>query len=520
MTKCTRAVIILRAMGAILSRHFTLLRTPIVSVITIAIGTAGCAVNDADEVALYRQVLDGDDASHIEYAAGEPLSLVDAMQLASQHHERLAIQGEEYVQVLVEKDRAASAFFPTISFVPSYSKADDDGDGGARRVTGGGVVDDNELRNRSGLSTGDGRLDAPVNLNVNVFRGFRDVANVRRAKADIEQFRALLLDLQAQVLLDVAQAYYAVLRAEQSARVLRESSQVQDERVRDVRARDQAGAARKLDVAQTEAQAADTRATLVVAEADVVNARALLAFLVAAPVSNAPLVDRLEPPAAVLPVEDLVAMAQSQRMDLQAAEANARAAAQVLQGAIGQYYPSVSINFNYYLSRESNPEDSMWNGLISANVPIFTAGFIKANVRAAASQLRQAKLQQQMLLRQIEQEVTQAHVNLMATTRRLAELRIAVEAAQQGMDVAQGEYTAGRGTYLDRLVAQDVLLSAQLQETAAQYNRKFAYLNLLRVQGGLTRPPKPDVLGAASATQPATTTTAPTTAPSTRPLQP
>ncbi|HEX8914865.1 MAG TPA: TolC family protein, partial [Humisphaera sp.] len=449
----------------------------------------GCAVDESKEVALYRQVLDGPNAKKVAYEAGAPLSLSQALLLANQHNERLEVAGEDYVQALVDKDRAAATFFPTVTLVPSFSKADASTDAGGRRLNGGLTNDPTELAGRSSNATGDSNWDTPVNANWNVFRGFRDLATLRRAASQIDRFKALLLDLKATVMLDVATAYYQVLRSEATVRVLENSSRLQDARVAEMTARDRVGSARKLDVAQARAQAANTRAQLAAARADVRNARTLLAFLTNAPVADAPLVDRLGVPAGATDVAEALARAETGRQNLVAARQATLAAAQGVQGAVGEYYPSVTINFNYYLSRDSSPEDSLWNGLVSVNVPLFTAGRIHADVRTALSQLRQAKSGEQLARREVEQQVRQAIENLRASQARLTELRVAVEAAQQALDVAEGNYQAGSGIYLERLVAQDQLLNAQLQYATEDFTLKLNYLNVLRATGELRDPP-------------------------------
>jgi outer membrane protein len=341
------------------------------------------------------------------------------------------------------------------------------------------------------------------------------VANVRRSKQEIDRFRALLLDLKATVLLDTASTYYNVLRSEATVRVLESSSAIQDARVSEMRAKDKVGSARKLDVAQAEAQAANTRAQLAAARADVRNARTLLAFLTNAPVSESPLVDRLIVPDGAIDADEMLNRAQHSRQDLRAAQAGVRAAVQAVQSAVGEYYPSVSVNFNYYLSRMSTPNESLWNGLLSFNIPIFTGGRIHADVRTALSQARQARAQEQLLSRQIEQQTRTAAENLETSGRRLTELNVAVDAAQQALNVAEGNYAAGSGIYLERLVAQDQLLSAQLQLAGESYNRKLNYLNLLRVIGELQTPPAEGPV--MPPTTKLTTETRPTTLPATRP---
>jgi outer membrane protein TolC len=472
---------------------------------------SGCTVDEKKEVALYRGILDRAGARHVEYHAGEPLTLTDALLLANQHNERLMIAGEDFVQALIDKDRAASAFYPTITLVPSFSVAQAGTDFGGRALNGGTTGDPTELASRSSFAAGNKNWDTPVNTNWNIFRGGRDVANVRRSQAEIDRFRAILLDLKSTVLLDVASAYYSVLRAEESVRVLEGTSQLQDARVSEMRARDVVGAARKLDVAQAEAQAANTRAQLVAARTDVQNARALLAFLTNAPVLDAPLVDRLRVPDDAMDMDAMLQRAWTGRQDLVAAQAQVRAAVQAVQSAVGAYYPSVSINFNYYLSRMTVPNDSLWNGLLSINLPIFTGGRLHADVRTAMSQVRQARAQEQLLRRQIEEQTRQSIYNLQSSSKRIAELNVAVDAARQALDVAKANSRAGMGIYLAELVAQDQFLLSRLALATELFNLKLNYLNLLRVIGDLQEPP-----AEGPTSRPATrleTTTEPTTRP-------
>ncbi|MGH7214981.1 MAG: TolC family protein, partial [Tepidisphaeraceae bacterium] len=144
----------------------------------------GCAVDQEKEVAKYRAVLDADTRGAQDVAPGASISLTDALELANQHNERLTLQGEDYLQALIDKDRAFSNFLPTISLAPMYSVQD---------KAGGG----------NGGSSRRDRTDVPVEGSINLFNGFRDWNQLRRTAFTLEQQRALLLDLRATVLLDV-----------------------------------------------------------------------------------------------------------------------------------------------------------------------------------------------------------------------------------------------------------------------------------------------------------------------------
>jgi outer membrane protein TolC len=429
----------------------------------------GCKVDQEKEVATYRKVLDANaPATREAVATTQPvLTLAQALVLANQHNERLGIEGENYLQALIDKDRAASAFLPVIALTPSYFAQ--------QRGT-----------NTTGLNAQTHRLDVPVNGQMNVFNGFRDVANSKRAAYTADERRALLLDLQAQILLDVAQTFYQVNRSQRSVVVLENSLQLQTERVRDIESRQRAGLARVLDVAQTLASASSARVSLINAQNDVRNGRATLALLIGSSVGDAQLVDDLALPATFGGPEAFENLAAGKRQDLLAAASATEAAKQGVQEALGQYWPSVAVNANYFLSRESIPTDSDWNAFLSVNIPIFSGGVIHANVRTAYSQLRQARLAENLTRREVMEQTDVAYQNFASSRTRLAELQAQLKASAEASRQAEQSYRVGLATNLERLTAQDQLLSTQLQLASEEYDLKVFYLDLLRAAGDLT----------------------------------
>lgn len=452
------------------------------TVTLLAVAAGGCRVDQAAEVATYRRVLDGEDARTVSWHPPQPLTLRQAMELANAHNERLGLQGEAYLQALIAKARAAAAFKPTIQLGGSYSIQNDTNIPGSQDYS-------------AGLTATGG---------MNLFNGLADLANWRAAGQNALARRALLLDAQAAVLLDVARTYYEIMRSERLVEVLTNSIAVQEERVRDIRARQLAGLARPLDVAQTEAQASATRVSLIAARNAVATGRATLGFLTGADVSAAPLIDQADTPEAIPPIEKMQDLAVASRQDLAAAKYNVQSAAQQVQAAVGRYYPSLSVNLSYFLYRDpSSPLD--WTAALSANLPLFSAGLIEADVRAAWSALRQAQLSESQTRRSVIQEVEIAWTNLQSSEKRLKELQVQVVAAGEALRQAEQSYKAGLATNLERLTAQDSLLSAQLQLTSEMFNRKVYHLNLLRAAGLL------------STRLPGEPATAPATVPATQP---
>src|SRR5205807_612101 len=101
---------------------------------------------------------------------GDPLSLEAAFLLANRNSEQLAISGEDYVQALIEKERAFSNFLPTVNFAPtaSWSNVHHTGSSNSTVVSGSGFVTSLHQLN----------YDAGLSARYNLFNSFADVANL------------------------------------------------------------------------------------------------------------------------------------------------------------------------------------------------------------------------------------------------------------------------------------------------------------------------------------------------------
>lgn len=431
----------------------------------------GCTPREAKEVAVYRDLLDAGLERGKLAEPQNPVDVTGSMALASVGSEALAIEGETYLQSIIDRRRAAATFLPTLSLAPTYTWSDDRG---------------TTNRDSEGINT-------PLELGMAV-NPVRDVAIVRASSATIEERRALLLDFQDTLLLDVARTHYDVILAERAVVVLENSLRVQEERVNDAKVRLDAGFIGPLDVSLSEAQAAQTSAGLIEARTRVHTGRSVLGFLTAAPMAERPLLDGLSVPTEAPDIETLLAQAESGRQDLEAAARRVDAAGLEVQSAYGQYFPSFSVNLQYFLQRGTDPADLQWATLIQASLPLFSAGVIEADVRTALSRLRQAKLEYARVHRLVRRDIEVAMENLRSSFERAERRRVAVKSAGDALEQAEGLYRAGLSTNLERLIAQDRLLTAQLELVNAELDTKVFYLDLKRTTGtlhellGLERP--------------------------------
>jgi len=464
---------------------------------------AGC-VDQAGEVQTYRDVLDGHQPAPKALADGETLTLGRALALANADNEQIASQGEAYLQALINKNRTVAAFLPTVSFQPNFTIEQAPRGSGAPAAPGAPSPSAAAAAASAGGYVQDGsvlrRLEAPVVGGMTLSYG--RVPTFEAAKMAVVQQKQLLADAQATVLLNVAQAYTQVLISTRQVSVLEQSLALQEARVADIEARYQVRLALGLDVSQALSDEAATRVSLTQASNDVRSGRRALAVLIGASQVDGPLSDELVPPESPGALGDHVAMALAHRQDLLAAQAAVKAARYAVDSAVSEYYPSVSLDVAGFLYRENYSSATKWDGVLLANLPIFSAGTIRADVRTAWSRLRQAALYESYLRRQVEQGVRTAYDNYVTSEGVLADLGSEVKASSEAYRQSVDLERNGLAIPLDVLTAQNSLLNSQLQYANEAYSRIIYYLDLVRAAGELT-PQTPDELKAKRPSAPA-----------------
>lgn len=426
-----------------------------------ALTLGACATDQRADVETYRSLSDPP-GSYVVPLAGSPLSLVDALQLTARYNEQISVGGELYIQALAARQRAAAALRPTLDLFSSTALNENTGDG---------PID---------------QTDAGVSGQYRLLTGLGDLRNVDAGDARIRSRRWLILDLRESLLLQTARAYYEVLRAERLIAVLEASVQSQLVRFEDAKARNEVGFTRPLDVAQIEAQVSRTRAQLISAVRQGAEARSTLALLTNADVSGSPLSDGFEASGDPGDESELWRVARTRRQDVLAARAEADAARLLVDGAISQFYPAVTLNLDYFLLRTPDDSPAAIAAMIEVRFPVFSAGRIEAEVRSAWSVFRQAVLEYRLRERECRRDIETASVQLRASLDRVIELRTQVRVAKQALALAEASYQAGLGTNLERITAQDQLLSAELEAASEEFTAKFASLALLRACGVLS----------------------------------
>jgi outer membrane protein len=191
-----------------------------------------------------------------------------------------------------------------------------------------------------------------------------------------------------------------------------------------------------------------------------------------------------------LAVDSLMAVAQRQRPDLQAARAHVREAQAHARDVQAEGYPALNATGaagrSFY--EDSRAAADTWSASVGISVPVFT-GFShghdveRARVQAEAAGEEARGLEQSVLL-----EVWTAYQELKTAEQRLLASEDLLQSATESHEVAGGRYREGVGSILDLLAAQAALEEARAQRVQARADWIASLARLAHSTGTLVPP--------------------------------
>ena len=179
----------------------------------------------------------------------------------------------------------------------------------------------------------------------------------------------------------------------------------------------------------------------------------------------------------------------TRRPDIRQAEQNLIAANAVIGVAKAAYYPAISLTgfFGFASSDLSDlfkGSSQVWQYSVPVNVPIFTAGKIAGQVKAAEAIQQQALLSYQMAIQTAFREVEDSLVDQKRTREQLTVQQKQVDSLKKYYELAQLRYDNGYTSYIEVLDAERTLFNVELSYTQNQGALFFSLINLYKAMGG------------------------------------
>ena len=325
-----------------------------------------------------------------------------------------------------------------------------------------------------------------------IYTGGRTNALALAAQAEAtatgKDLDAARLDLR----LEVARAYWALVTARDTVRVLEQSLATADQSLADVRTRVDAGFLPPNDVSRSEAQRARSELLLVEARGRVQAVTIDLARLIGE--NDVPVIepaDALEGPAAISSdASVLVTEAMGQRPELAAISERANGITARLEAIAATRKPTLSFASGYDFANPNPrifPRQDTWQDSydLSLNVSwqFWDSGRAVADRTEALFNQSALTERQREVETQIKADVRKALVDVTTSRAALVPARLAVTAAQETRRVVNDRFEAGVATTLDVLDAQLAQMQAELDQARVQADIRLAEARLTRVVG-------------------------------------
>jgi len=316
-----------------------------------------------------------------------------------------------------------------------------------------------------------------------------DPVQRRNWRATKESERASFLsakDARELVVLAVAGTYLQTVAT--AARIDSQRAQVENAQAinRQAEVRRAAGTNARIEVMRTLVELQTQQQRLNSLESDLRKQTIVLARLIGVPLDrDLILSERLAFNAPTLPdTASAVQQAFQHRSDLEAAEAQVRAAERVLAAARAERLPSVSLNGDYgVLGTNPVSGHGVYSVTGSVSVPIWQGGRIRGDIEEAETALRQRKAELADQRGRVEQDVRTALIELETAIGQVRLAETNRDYANETLMEARDRANLGVTTTVEVVQAQEQVASAESDYISSLFSFDLARLALSRAMG-------------------------------------
>ncbi len=353
-------------------------------------------------------------------------------------------------------------------------------------------VDSPAQRSRTGIPDKEWmrtRNTAGVTVTQNLFDGLATTSATRSARFSREVAALTLEGTRQNVLFEGVSAYIDVLRQKRLVELARDNEttiqrqlSLEDERV----AR---GSGIAVDVLQAKSRlqiAKERRVTFEGAFQDAIS-RYQQVF------DRAPEVDRMRdpvPPIEALPVDLTTAedIARTSNPAVGSSNATVEVARERRRSVRAEYFPTVDLvgSANYEKHQDATLGTRRdYSLLLQATWDLFTGFSTRASAAQAAFDYRASRDNHEFVIRRVIEQTRVAWQSLVTTRERLELLENAINIASEVFESRRKLREAGKETVINVLDAENEIIDARINFTAASYDERLAVYQVLLAMGRL-----------------------------------
>ncbi len=409
----------------------------------------------------------------------EPLTLDDCVAQALARNPQISRADQQVRQSELQRRQAASALLPTISLNGAFSRY--------TSVSPQRLLNPATNQIVEGSSTALTSMNYYSGLNISQSLFNRSITALYTQALAGEQTAKAGAEMQNQlVVLQVHQAYYALLRTKRNLEVASKDVNYNTELLRQVETMYELGNRARVDVLRQKSALAQAHQRLIAAENGVKKARAELNYQMgASPTLPIEVVDDLELVPQEVSFNASLERAFSAHPTLRQASLGVTAAQAGVEAAGAARYPSMSFSGNYswrgdsYLDfTDAFSSDYTWSVGVGFYLNIFDGMRTRLNLQRANVDLMGAEKEVEAAELSVVRDVHRAVLDLQEAEEVLQTARRAVDFALEALRLAEERYRIGSGTQLEVNASQFDIINARYQEVQALFNLKVARASL------------------------------------------
>lgn len=275
-------------------------------------------------------------------------------------------------------------------------------------------------------------------------------------------------------------AYYAVLSAEESENIYRQSVEQYTEQLKRAKAFYEVGTYPKIDVTSAQVNLNDAKLNLLTAQNTLkTKKQELLNVMGITEPENSFILEMSETlPQFNLTLEQALNQARKNRPDLLAKQLQVESARQNVTLSQTGYAPTLTANGSYGWSGNDFPLYDRWSAGASLNVPIFSGFSTYNKVEQSKQNLLTAQHNLTALEQQILLDVKTAYLDLNNAKERIPVAELTAKQAKESYDLAVGRYKVGVGNYIEVKDAETSYSKAKLSHIQAVFDYNLAVAKL------------------------------------------
>ncbi len=322
---------------------------------------------------------------------------------------------------------------------------------------------------------------------VNLFRGFADVAALERAKYQRDAGELSYDRTRQDVVFNVIDNFLLYVNAREQVSIHKESLESQQQQLAQIEEFVNVGSRPISDLYQQQASVAQAELQVLNAERDAeLNKTRLIQVLQLDPFGEYEFTAPDTADLAVAPqayeLDDLLRTAFNQRPDIDAQAMRIRAAGEGIRIARASYWPTINFGGTYRSSFSPDRDGAFFDQLdinrgnsigMSISYPLFDRFNRNTNVQEAEVNYRNASLELENIRHRVALQVRQAYLDYLTNEKRLDVTETQVRAAGQALEAAQERYNVGAGTLVELTQAQAQFVEASSNRVQARYDFLF-----------------------------------------------